>query len=163
MTSINRRRLLQCTAAAFTTNLFTGLVRGANDRIAVGFVGVGGRAGDGLMVDFAKHLDCECVAVCDPFADRRARRAAQFEAVQAARRNAGSYRSASQYNDFRELLARKEIDAVVVATPDHWHVPVLMAAVQAGKDVYVEKPLSPSLHWNFAARDAVRRSGRVFQ
>jgi predicted dehydrogenase len=72
---------------------------------------------------------------------------------------AGSYHGVARIADFRELLLRKDIDAVVVATPDHCHIPVLTAAIRAGKDVYVEKPLSPSLQWNFRARDVVKKSG----
>jgi predicted dehydrogenase len=159
---MTRRNLLKAAAVGtFTTHLFTGRLRGANDRIAAGFVGTGGRGGDGLIVDFLQHADCQCAAVCDPFAERRAKRAAQIDA--AYTKKGGGYRSAAQYADFRELVQRKDIDAVVVATPDHWHVPVLLAAVRAGKDVYVEKPLSPCLKWNFAARAAIRKTGRVFQ
>jgi glucose-fructose oxidoreductase len=135
----------------------------ASDRITVGFVGTGGRGGDGLIVDFLQHSDCQCVAVCDTFADRRQKRAARIEDAYSEKKNGGSYKGVTQFADFRELLRRKDIDAVVIATPDHWHVPILIAAARAGKDVYVEKPLSPSLKWNFAARDVIRKTGRVFQ
>lgn len=163
MNQITRRDVLKLSAAGiFTTQIFTGRLRGANDRVSVGFVGTGGRGGDGLIADFLKHRDCQCAAVCDTFADRRQKRAAQIDEAYAKRSGAG-YKSVLQIADFRELLQRKDIDAIAVATPDHWHVPVLLAAVRAGKDVYVEKPLSPSLKWNFAARAAVHKTGRVFQ
>jgi glucose-fructose oxidoreductase len=163
MSGITRRRALQAAGTvAFTTNLFTGRLRGANDRIAVGFVGTGGRGGDGLIPNFLFQRDCQCVAVCDCFTERRQKRAAEIDAAYSAR-GGGSYKSAAQFSDFRELVARKDIDAVVVATPDHWHVPVLDAVVRAGKDVYVEKPLSPSIKWNFAARDLIHKTGRIFQ
>lgn len=161
---LTRREVLKVAGVgAFTTQLFTGRLRGANDRIAVGFIGTGGRAGDGLIVDFLKHGDAQCAAVCDCFADRREQRANQIEQAYAAKTTAGAYSGVARIADFRELLDRKDIDAVVVATPDHWHVPVLTAAIRAGKDVYVEKPLSPSLQWDFHARDVVKKSGRVFQ
>jgi len=67
------------------------------------------------------------------------------------------------YVDFRELLAREDIDAVGIATPDHWHVPIAIAAMKAGKDVHVEKPLGISIAEDLACRDAVRRYARVFQ
>jgi len=70
---------------------------------------------------------------------------------------------AKAYQDFRELLARDDIDAVVIATPDHWHVPVAIAAVRAGKDVYVEKPLGISIEHGKALRRAVHQHGAVFQ
>ena len=163
MNHITRRDVLKAGAVgAFTTQLFTGRLRGANDRIAVGFAGTGGRGGDGLIVDFLQHQDCQCAAVCDMFTDRREKRAAQIDSAYAKRAN-GGYKSVDKYADFREMLQRKDIDAIVVATPDHWHVPVMLAAVRAGKAVYVEKPLSPSLKWNFAARDAIRKTGRIFQ
>lgn len=162
--SPSRRGVLRTAlSGAFTTHLFTAQLRGANDRISVGFVGTGGRGGDGLIVDFLQHNDCQCAAVCDVFEDRRQKRANQIEEAYAKRKNVGSYRSVAQFADFRALLQRKDIDAIVVATPDHWHVPILIQALEAGKDVYVEKPLSPSVKWNFAARQAVGRTGRVFQ
>jgi glucose-fructose oxidoreductase len=153
MSTMTRRNVIRATGVgAFTTHLFTGRLRGANDRISVGFVGTGGRGGDGLIVDFLQHKDCQCVAVCDTFADRRQKRAAQIGG-----------NGVAQYEDFRVLLQRKDVDAIVVATPDHWHVPVLIAAARAGKDVYVEKPLSPCIKWNFAVREVIRKTGRVFE
>ena len=81
------------------------------------------------------------------------------------RREAGvdSYHSCDTYDDFRELLQRKDIDAVGIATPDHWHVPIALAAIAAGKDVYVEKPLGLSVNQNRALRAAINRTQRVFQ
>lgn len=134
----------------------------ASDRISVGFVGTGGRGGDGLIVDFLQHGDCQCVAVCDAFRDRREKRAKQID-ERYAKNAAGSYKSVAMIADFRELVARKDIDAICVATPDHWHIPVMIAAARAGKDVYVEKPLSPSIQQNFLARKVIRETGRVFQ
>ncbi len=165
---MNRRSFLQTTALAIPT-VFASTAAGdaprppASDRINVGFIGTGGRGGDGLIVDMLQHAEAQCVAVCDCFADRREHRAKQIEAAYAARSAAGSFHGVAQHADFRELLQRKEIDAVCIATPDHWHVPVMIAAARAGKDVYVEKPLSPSLEQNFLARKVIRETGRVFQ
>ena len=75
----------------------------------------------------------------------------------------GTYKGCKAYNDFRELLARDDIDAVVIATPDHWHVPIALAAVRAGKDVYVEKPLGVSMEQDKALRAAVHTHGAIFQ
>src|SRR5256885_5901224 len=69
----------------------------------------------------------------------------------------------SAYNDFRELLARKDIDAVVIATPDHWHAIPVVEACRAGKDIYCEKPLSLTIHEARVMMEAVRRHNRVFQ
>jgi predicted dehydrogenase len=85
---------------------------------------------------------------------------------EAAQNNVNKYyqdTGCAAYNDFRELIGRDDIDVVLVATPDHWHVLVALAAVKAGKDVYVEKPLGISLEQDQALRAAVHRHGRVFQ
>jgi predicted dehydrogenase len=102
---------------------------GANDRIRVGFIGVGNR-GDQLLDAFLPHKDCEIVALCDAYEPYR----------EAANKKAGG--SAKLHTDFRELLDRKDVDATVIATPDHWHALMFVAACRAGKDVYVEKPVS---------------------
>ena len=152
-----RRGFLGAGAAAFA-----GRARGANDRIAVGFIGNGIRNG-ALMKMFLPLADCQCVATCDPFRDRREKRAREIEEFYAKTNAAGSYKGCAAYNDFRELLARKDIDAVAIATPDHWHVPIALAAVRAGKDIYVEKPLGLSINQGRALREALRKTGRVFQ
>ncbi len=75
----------------------------------------------------------------------------------------GTYRGCASYKDFRELLARPDIDAVMVSTPDHWHVPIALAAVRAGKDVACEKPLTLSVHEGRVLADAVKSHQRVFR
>lgn len=102
---------------------------GANDRVRVGFVGVGNR-GDQLLDAFLPHKDCEVVALCDVYEPY----------LPAANKKAGG--SARLLKDYRELLALKDVDAAVIATPDHWHALQFVDACRAGKDVYVEKPLS---------------------
>src|SRR5205807_10105778 len=72
-------------------------------------------------------------------------------------------RSCATYADFREILARKDIDAFLIATPDHWHVPVALAAVRAGKDIYLEKPMALSLTEDWTLRREVHRHRRIFQ
>jgi len=115
--------------------------RPANDRVVVGMIGCGGR-GSGLGVS-------QIVGVCDPWKQRR--------------ENLAKRANATPYGDFRELLARDDIDAVTIGTPDHWHVPIAVAAAKAGKDMYVEKPLGVSIIEDLTCREAVRRYGRVFQ
>ncbi len=134
----------------------------ASERIALGHIGVGNRGG-GLLHYFLNITDCQCVAVCDPYRSRREGQAKRVDDHYGKRRDKGSYKGCSAYNDFRELVARDDIDAVVIATPDHWHVPTALAAVRAGKDIYVEKPLGLSVAQNLALREAVYRYGRVFQ
>jgi predicted dehydrogenase len=135
----------------------------ANDRIAVGFIGTGTRGGSGLIKMFLPLGDCQCVATCDPFKDRREAWAKQIDDYYAQRSASGSYRGCAAYNDFRELLQRKDLDAVAIATPDHWHVPIALAALRAGKDIYLEKPLGLTINQGKALRETVKKTGRVFQ
>jgi len=123
----------------------------ASNRITVGCIGTGGM-GQGNMKGFMAEPDVEVVAVCDVDASHREK----------ARMTAG-LGPESSYNDFRELLVRSDIDAVVISTPDHWHVPIAIAAVRASKDIYCEKPLSLTIAEGRALCDAVKRYSRVFQ
>ena len=119
-----------------------------SDRVTLGHIGVGGRGGS-LLGGFRGLRDAQPVAFADPFRSRRERWAKQL--------------GGKAYNDFRELLVRDDIDAVVVATQDHWHVPITIAAARAGKDMYVEKPLGISIRHDQAARAEVKKHKRVFQ
>jgi len=118
----------------------------ASERVTLGHIGVGVR---GLPHDFAHCKGMQCVAVADPYQDRR-------EGI--ARLVKGE-----AYADFRELLARDDIDAVTVATPDHWHVPIAILAARAKKDAYVEKPLGLTIEQDLACRKVFAETGRVFQ
>jgi predicted dehydrogenase len=80
-----------------------------------------------------------------------------------SKKEGATYRACDAYNDFREVLARKDIDFVIIATPDHWHAFIAIAAVKAGKDVYCEKPLTHNIHEAIELVKAVRKSNRVFQ
>jgi predicted dehydrogenase len=132
----------------------------ASNRITVGCIGVGPQ-GTGVMRNFLAQKDAQVVAVCD--VKSNVRQAAQ-DRVNKHYQNAGTYGTGcAAYHDFRELLGRDDIDVVLAATPDHWHVLVALAAVKAGKDVYLEKPMGLSLAQDQALRAAVHRHGRVFQ
>jgi len=133
----------------------------ASERVTVGHIGVGGQGG-GLLRGFLNVDACRSVAVCDCFAARRTGRADMVN-KHYAKKNAKAEKGCAAYADFRELLARDDIDAVVVATPDHWHVPVALTAARAGKDMYVEKPLGLSMNQNIALRKAINRYGNTFQ
>ncbi len=100
---------------------------GANDRIRVGFIGIGGM-GRYNLTSFQQMPEVDIVAACDVWEHNR-NRAVELTSGQA-----------TPFRDFREVLDRQDIDVVVVSTPDHWHAPILIAACDAGKDVYVEKP-----------------------
>jgi predicted dehydrogenase len=132
-----------------------------NSRINLGFIGMG-KMNSGHLGNFLGRDQTQIVAVCD--VDTTRREAAKKRVDEGYAKKAGAdYKGCAGYNDFRELLARKDIDAVVVATPDHWHAYIGIAAVKAGKDVYGEKPLTHNVHEALALTKAVRDSGRIFQ
>lgn len=123
---------------------------GANERVRLGFIGLGNR-GDQVLDAFLKQPDAEVVALCDlskPFMDF------------AAKKIGGSPR---QFNDYRRLLELKDLDAVVISTPDHWHALQATGACRAGKDVYVEKPLSLCIDEGRKIAHAVQKYRRVCQ
>ena len=133
-------------------------VRGANDRIGIGLIGCGQRGRRALLRDvlqYAEETNVEVRAVCDIWRQMRQTAAAQ---VTEARAN-----DPKQIEMYHDLLAMPDIDAVVIATPDHLHCTHLIAAVEAGKDVYVEKPLAMDMKELNKAVDAVKKSGRVVQ
>jgi predicted dehydrogenase len=151
---VRRRQFIQqgigTAAAASISALSSGRIWGANDRVQVGLIGCGGR---GMTV--AKRMrevpNVAFVAVCDVYEPHAA----------AAKEWAGS--SSRSYHDFRDLLQQKEIDAVLIATPDHWHAIPTVLACQAGKDVYVEKPLAHNIREGRAMVEAARKHNRIIE
>lgn len=131
-----------------------GKVSAAN-RVAVGCIGTGER-GRAVLDGFLAQKDVRVVAVCDVKADQLALSRQQ---VNTRYQN----QDCAAYGDFRDLVARKDIDACLIATPDHWHVLAALAAVRAGKDVYLEKPMGLSLTEDWTLRKEVHRHKRVFQ
>ncbi|MDP3954288.1 MAG: Gfo/Idh/MocA family oxidoreductase [bacterium] len=137
-----------------TTNLFTGKVRGANDRLSFGHIGLG-QQGQGLMSACLNGPRREVKAICDPF--KPVLEMAESKIKKAERGGV------KKYKDYRELLERKDIDAVVIATPDHWHAIITVNACKAGKDVYVEKPVSNRINEGYAMVKAARKYNKVVQ
>ncbi len=160
---VTRRGFLKKSAAAAGTVLAAPLIvrssvlgaEAPSNQLHVASIGVGGR-GSGIMYEAAGHPNAKIVAVCDVFQDRREKHAANLNERYGTN-------LCTPYRDLREMLAREDIQAVTIGTPDHWHVPAALLAVRAGKDVYVEKPLGISLEEDFAIRREVQRYGRVFQ
>lgn len=122
-----------------------------SNRITIGCIGTGGMGMQNLR-GFLNQPSVQIVTACD--VDRNH--------LQEALRAAG-LGSSDGTGDFRQVLARNDIDAVVIATPDHWHVPIALAAVAAGKDIYCEKPLTLTIGEGRLLADAVRAHGRIFQ
>lgn len=126
-----------------------------SNRITVGCIGVGNQ-GHAVMRNFLAQDDARVLAVCD----------AKTCCLALAKRRADRHyadRSCTTYADWRDLVARDDIDAVLIATPDHWHVLIALAAAGAGKDIYLEKPVGLSLAEDRALQAAVHRRGTVFQ
>ena len=127
--------------AAFTALSYQ-RISGANDRVRLGFIGVGNR-GTSLVHATKEYADQQIVAICDIRRDY----------MENAAEVAGT--SPELFNDYRDLIAKKDIDAVVAATPDHWHALMTIWGCQAGKDVYCENPAHTL--WRKAARWSRRR------
>jgi predicted dehydrogenase len=160
-TRIDRREFLQRSVVSGTTlglalndgfaeNSENGGPVPANDRITVGMIGVGARAQQ-LMVSIMSLPNTEIVGVCDAYKGRLER------AVERTKKHA------MVYPDYRGIISDKSIDTVVIATPDHWHAAIAIAAVQAGKDVYIEKPLTYTVDEGNAIIGEVRKHGRILQ
>jgi predicted dehydrogenase len=126
-----------------------------SERIVIGCVGVGGM-GSGNMNSFLNYGDAQVVAVCDVDANHR-------QSAMDAVNNKYNNKDCKGYDDFRELVTRKDIDAISLATPDHWHsLPAILAA-NNGKDIYGEKPLSHTFAEGRAMCDAVAKNKRIWQ
>ncbi|UCG55999.1 MAG: Gfo/Idh/MocA family oxidoreductase [Phycisphaerales bacterium] len=134
----------------------------ASNRITVGNIGVGNQGG-ALLRGFLGKPDVQIVAVCDVHTTKCRGTRNLVEKQYSDKYGKNAYSGCSAYNDFRELVARPDVDAVVVATPDHWHVPISLAAARAGKDIYLEKPIGLSMVENQTLRDVMTRYGTVFQ
>lgn len=132
-----------------------------SERIGVGFIGMG-KQSRGLLGSFLQDKRVRVVAVCDVDTTRRVDAQARVNAYYTAKPDQGAPDCAA-YNDFRDLLARADIDAVCIATPDHWHAIPTLAALRAGYDVYCEKPLTHNIHEAVTVIDAVEANGRVLQ
>jgi len=154
-----RREFVVQAAAGLATAVTAANLRaqsgtGPGGRIRVAFIGLGGM-GMGRLRQFMKHEDVEVAALCD--VDENHLTAAQAEVEKQAGRRPERLR------DFRRVLDRRDVDAVAICTPDHWHALPTIMACQAGKDVFVEKPLSYSIGEGRLMADAARKHGRVTQ
>lgn len=154
LNDISRRQWLQATALAPAIIPASALGRGGqpppSDRISLGIIGVNGM-GQSNLANCARHADVVVTAICDVSQERR-------EKVLAKHKN-----TAAGYDDYRELLARKDVDAVIIATTPHWHALMAIDAARAGKDIYLQKPMTLYPDETLAVRNAVRRHKRISQ
>jgi predicted dehydrogenase len=152
--STSRRAFLKTTTlatSALALGTFSPKAIGANDRIRVAVIGCGGQGGGHLgdMVRRSAEENIEVVGVCDVY-QRRINRAKNTS-------------KAEGYSDYRKLLERNDLDAVLIATPDHWHAKISTDAIHAGKHVYCEKPMTHTVEQAIQLREVVRNSKQVFQ
>ncbi|GMU20691.1 MAG: dehydrogenase [Phycisphaerae bacterium] len=164
---VSRREFVKGMGAAVAapmvvpSTLFGSAERAApSERITVGFIGVGKMANDYHLPELLKFPDVQAIAVAE--VDTNRRKHAQKRVEDAYGKQSG-YKGCAAYNDFREMLARDDLDAVVIATPDHWHALPLIMACKAGKDVYCEKPLTLTLAESQRCIEAARKYDRVVQ
>jgi len=165
-THINRRRFIgNSTAAALAFTVVPRHIMGgsgyvaANDRINLGFIGVG-KQSHGLLEEIGACKGTIVLAACD--VDQK--KLAKFKAAADANNKVKNLQvNIDAYKYYRELLERKDIDAVVIATPDHWHAQVAIDAAKAGKDIYCEKPLALTIAEGRAMVNATRKYDRIFQ
>ena len=156
---MNRREMIKTMLAAGAAPLFLPArifgESAPSKRVTLGFIGVGSQGTQNNLRNFLAQDDAQVLAVCDVFA---ARREAARKMVNAAYKN----EDCKSVEDFREIIARKDLDAVVISTPDHWHVPMSLMALDAGKDVFCEKP-THTMAQGRELRDAVKRHKAIFQ
>jgi len=150
LSSMTRRSFYVGAAAALSaTRVF-----GANDRIRVGIVGLGGRGGD-HQSSYMRIPDAQVAGLCDVNQPARERAQARITKAGGAK--------AQEFADMREMFANPDIDAVSIATPNHWHALACIWACEAGKDVYVEKPASHNIHEGFRMVEVARKTQRMVQ
>ncbi|NBB19103.1 Gfo/Idh/MocA family oxidoreductase [Runella sp. CRIBMP] len=133
-----------------------------SDIISLGFIGTG-KQGKGLTNSFLGTNEARIVAISEVYRAKAQLTLDRIKTYYEKNTQAGTYSDIPVYNDFRELLARKDVDAVVIATPDHWHAAMAVRAAEAGKDIYCEKPLALTVKEGRAMVDAARKYDRVFQ
>jgi predicted dehydrogenase len=157
----SRRRFLKSAAAAAAAPMIVpSSVFGRTApsiRVNLAAVGLGGRGADNVWEDYVRTQDdVRLVAACDCFASRRTEFATRVDELYG-----GKY--CEPMADWRDVLARDDVDGVIISTPDHWHVPLAYHAAEAKKDMYVEKPLGVSMAWAWELRKAVARNEAIFQ
>ena len=162
----SRRSFLRTTLAAGIAPMFLpGRIWSAevkpNDRLSIGLIG-NGKMNSGHLGDWLKRADTQVVAVCDVDTTRR-ENAKKTAETHYAKATGTDYKGCAAFTNFEDLLARKDIDLVCIATPDHWHAIIDIAAAKAGKDIYAEKPMTETIHEAWTLAKTIRDTSRVFQ
>lgn len=179
---MNRRKFLRSVSATVTslmaapafvpaTALGRGGVRPPGERIQMGFIGLGGQGTGHLLGGawtyvpggYAARDDVQVLAVCDVRQERREHAQKRCNEIYARKFGQAGYHGVQACNDFREVLAREDIDAVLLALPYHWAAPMAIMAMRAGKDVYCEKPVAITVREGRVLRETARRFARIYQ
>ena len=134
-----------------------------SDRITLGMIGTGDHGVNRNLLRFLPEPDCQVVALCDVDRSRRLNAKQIAEKRYEEQFGKGKYKGIDDYNDFRDVIARKDIDAVMISTPDHWHVLPAILAAKAGKDVMCEKPLTLTVEEGRILSDVIKKTKRIFQ
>ncbi len=165
----SRRGFLKCVAASATAlgipTIIPAVVLGQNapsNRINMGLIGMGLMMG-GHQGSMCNRPDVQVLAVCDVDRTKRERAKAAVEQAYARRQPGGSYKGCEAYNEYERIIDRKDLDAVFVVTPDHWHAIISVAAMKSGKDVYVQKPMTLTIREGRIMSDAARQYGAILQ
>jgi predicted dehydrogenase len=166
--TINRRKFIGTASVMSAFMIVPRFVLGGkgytapSDLITLGFIGTG-KQGSGLKDSFLGTNEAKIIAAADVYGAKLQRFTADVNQYYAAKAGQSKYAGCDTYTDFRDLLARQDIDAVVIAVPDHWHSVVSILAARAGKDIYCEKPLSLTIKEGRSMVDESRKHKRVFQ
>ncbi|MEM1084945.1 MAG: Gfo/Idh/MocA family oxidoreductase [Verrucomicrobiota bacterium] len=163
MTTTRRRFLTTGAAFAVGPNILRAAETPASERVTLGFIGLGRMGRSHIVNNFCKRSNVHGLAVCDVDTTRRDWSKRELDKLNAKVHGAKSSPGVTAHNDYRELLERDDIDAVVISTPDHWHAKVALEALQAGKDLYLEKPLTHTLEESLILMKAVEASDRILQ
>ncbi|MCZ7599303.1 MAG: Gfo/Idh/MocA family oxidoreductase [Gammaproteobacteria bacterium] len=165
MNTINRREVLQGAVAAAGSLLLPYRAKAQvppSERITIAVIGLGAM-GRGHLGWTLGHQGVQVMAVCDVDRERREDSLRRAEQTYADRADAATWKGVKAYRDYREILARDDIDTVLIATPDHWHTPMSIEAAKAGKDIYCEKPISLTIAEGWRLAETMRDYHRIFQ
>lgn len=133
-----------------------------NDKIQIGFIGLG-KQSRGLASRFVENTNAQIIAGCDVWTTKNAWFKSHVEQVYAKHRNVSNYKGVETFTDYGEMLSNNKVDAVVIATPDHWHAKQTIDAMLAGKDVFCEKPLSHTLKEGSDMVSTAKKTGSIVQ
>ena len=166
--NLSRRKFIRNTA--FTVGAISIIPRhvlgkgfvAPSDKVNLGFIGLG-KQSRGLAARFVQNTNAQIIASCDVWTTKNAWFKDHVEKVYAEHRNQSGYNSVNTYLEYKELLDQTEIDAVVVATPDHWHALQSIDAMKAGKDVFCEKPLTHTLKEGKEMVKWAKKTGKIVQ